>query len=271
VETKTILFIGIILITSGCMENLDLDSSDESNSNQMPNRGLEIQEFTITDDTLRPEQNAMITASLKNYHREISIYEVEIFNEGPHLTVNKQGCTPSENNLEGARENIYPEMECSWEVEAPQESEIDGFRERTEPVKLRVSYEAPVENQEGLKVSFQEIEDIENTQTVSRSFDNGEVEASMTTESPVAASSGNTVELSASNSGDGRVDGGYEFSYSPDVFENCPESDEPIGNNEWSSVCDLSSESTGTRNLFFTVDYKYIKEPNLDITLVNRG
>ena len=270
-ETKTMLFIGILLITSGCMENLDLNNSDNSNSEQMPNRGLEIQEFTITDNTLRPEQNAMITASLKNHHEEISLEEVEIFNEGPHLTVEKRGCTPSESDLEGAQQNIYPKMECNWEVEAPSESEIDGFRERTEPVKLRVSYEASVENREALKVSFQDIEDIENTQTVSRSFENGEVEASMTTESPVAASSGNSVELSASNSGDGRIDGVYEFSYTPDVFENCPESDEPIGNNDWSTVCDLSSESTGTRNLFFTVDYKYIKEPNLDITLVNRG
>ncbi|EHK02095.1 hypothetical protein HRED_05798, partial [Candidatus Haloredivivus sp. G17] len=39
-ETKTMLFIGILLITSGCMESFDLNNSDNSNSEQMPNRGL---------------------------------------------------------------------------------------------------------------------------------------------------------------------------------------------------------------------------------------
>lgn len=249
------------------MENLDNNEETE----KMPNRGLEIQEFSITDNTLRPEQNAIITASLKNYHRDIDLDKLEIFNEGPHLEVDKQGCTPSEEELEGARTNIYPNIRCNWKITAPPGNEIEGFQQRTEPVKLRVSYEASVENRDALKVDFQDIEDIEHTRTVSRSFDNGEIQGSMTTESPVAFSSGNSIELTANNIGEGRIDGGYRFDYTPDVFENCPDQGNPISGSNWREVCDLSSESTGVRNLYFTVHYKYIKEPNLDITIVNRG
>lgn len=266
-ETRIALILLLIMLSSGCMENLGNGEGE-----QMPNRGLVIQEFSITDDTLRPQQNAIIRSSFKNYHSYIRINNVSIFNEGPHLDVQKRGCTPSEDELEGAREGLYPEMECVWEVTAPEEGDIDGFRERTEPVKLRLSYNASLTNQRPLAVSFQDIADIENTTVRSRSFSNEELSASMTTESPVAYTSGNSVELNVQNVGNGRVEGAYRFEYTPrGVFENCPSQEKPIVGSEWNRVCDLSSESTGTRNLFFTTYYKYIKEPNLDITIVNRG
>jgi hypothetical protein len=267
VETKLALVILFVVISSGCVDQLG-DGGEE----QMPNRGLEIQDFSITDNTLRPQQNAIIRASFKNYHRYIDVNEVSIFNEGPHLDVQSRGCTPSTEDLEGARQGLYPEMECVWEVTAPEESEIDGFRERTEPVKLRLSYNGSLTNQRALAVSFQDIADIENTTVTSRSFSNGEISASMTTESPVAFTSGNSVELTVQNDGTGRIEGPYRFEYTPgNVFENCPSQEAPLVGSEWRQICDLSAESTGTRNLFFTTYYKYVKEPNLDITIVNRG
>lgn len=267
-ENKLVLMMLLfVVISSGCVDNVGNGEEE-----QMPNRGLEIQDFSITDNTLRPQQNAVIRASFKNYHRYIEINDISIFNEGPHLDVQSRGCTPDEENLEGARQGLYPEMECVWEVKAPRGSEIDGFRERTEPVKLRLSYNASLANQRPLEVSFQDIADIRNTTVVSRSFSNDELSASMTTESPVAFTSGNSIEFNVQNTGDGRVEGAYRFEYAPSsVFENCPSQEKPIVGSEWNRVCDLSSESTGTRNLFFTTYYKYIKEPNLDITIVNRG
>lgn len=244
----------------------------ENQVDEMPNRGLELQEFTVTDNRLRPEQSARITARMKNYHREIDLREVEIFNSGPYLEVEERDCSPSISELEGARQGIYPEIRCNWDVNAASSSDLGGFRERTEPVKLRISYNASVENQKALKADFRDIENIDETERISRSFDNGEVEGSMTTESPIAASSGNSIELSTRNVGEGRIDGSYRFSYTPQSFgENCPPSGNPIATSDWESICTLTSDSTGVRNLFFTIDYKYIKEPNLDITIVNRG
>ena len=265
-ETRLALILLLVIITSGCVDNVG------NGQEQIPNRGLIIQDFSITDNTLRPEQNAIIRANFKNYHRYIEINEVSIFNEGPRLDVQKRGCTPNEEELEGARQGLYPEIECAWEVVAPKESEIGGFRERVEPVKLRLSYNASLVNQRPLRVGFQDVADIENTTVVSRSFSNDEISATMTTESPVAFTSGNSLELNVQNTGNGRIDGSYRFEYTPsDVFENCPSQENPIVGSEWNRVCDLSSDSTGTRNLFFTTYYKYIKEPNLDITIVNRG
>lgn len=265
-ETKYILILGLILATSGCVEELANSTNEE-----VPNKGLELESFTITDNQLRPDQNAAIIASFTNYHREIEMNEVEIFNEGVHLDISKQGCTPSIENLEGAREGIFPEMECRWTVEAPGEEALSGFRERTEPVKMRVSYNATATNQEPLEVEFRDIAEIEHTSPVSQSFSNGEVDVNMITESPVVKNSGNSIELQVSGTGPGRIEGDYSFEYTPDgVFGNCPEKDRPVVGSEWNTVCTLSADSTGVQNLFFSTHYKYIKEPNLDITLVNR-
>ncbi|MFP4038375.1 MAG: hypothetical protein ACLFTA_01170 [Candidatus Nanohaloarchaea archaeon] len=262
-EGKLLLILLVILITSGCIDGGEKES---------PDKGLEIKEFSVTDNQLRPEQNAIITARFKNYHNFIEVNEISIFNEGPHLNVTKRGCTPDVDELEGAREDIYPEMECNWKVQAPPEEDLQGFRQRTEPLKLKASYNASLSSQKPLKVDFKDLEDIENTTTVSKSFSNNELKASMVTESPVAHSSGNSIELSVENAGVGRVEGPYRFEYTPEnVFENCPKMERPVSGSSWRNICDLSSGSTGVRNLFFTTYYKYIKEPNLDITVVNRG
>lgn len=267
-EIKHIIILGLILITSGCIEGLENTNTEDE---QLPNKGLEIDEFMITDDNLRPGQNAVIRASFSNYHREIDINEVKIFNEGVHLEINKQSCTPSIENLEGARDGVIPSMECRWTVVAPDESALEGFRERNEPVKLRVSYNASVSNQRPLTVDFQDITDIENTETVSRSFSNDEISTTMTTESPVVQGSGNSIEIDVSGTGPGRVEGGYSFEYTPEeLFDDCPDEGHPITGSDWREVCNLSSDSTGVLNLYFSTHYKYIKEPNLDITLVNR-
>lgn len=264
-----ILLLGLIIITSGCAE--ELDSGDE----ELPNRGLVLDDFRITDDTLRPNQQAIITASFTNYHREIQINEMEIFNEG-NLDVDNRRCTPDKDDLEGARDGVTPSIECNWDVEAPGPDTLEGFRERSEPVKLRASYNATLTNQNPLNVEFRSLENIESTQRTSQSFSNGEMEASVTTETPVARDAGNIVEIQASGTGNGRLRGGYLIEYTPEeIFsEECPGKEEritPISGTQISEICEASSGSTGTRNLFFTIHYKYIKEPNLDITVVNRG
>ena len=265
-ETKHIIILTLILLTSGCVDQIG-----EPGQSQAGQKGLEIEEFSITDDRLRPEQNAVITARFKNYHRDIEVHTVEIFNEGSNLDVSKNGCTPSIGELESARKNVYPEMQCTWTVKAPGQETLEGFRERSEPVKLRASYSGSLENKESLKAEFRSITDIEKTSRISRVFSNGEIEARMTTETPIAKNSGNSIELQVRNDGPGRIEGPYSFEYTPSsVFEGCDSEASPSIGSEWSTVCTLSSGSEGVRNLFFSTDYKYIKEPNLDITLVNR-
>lgn len=264
-ETKHILIISLIILTSGCTE------ISQDTGTQVDTKGLEIESFTVSDDRLRPEQQAIIHADFKNYHSDIEVHEVEIFNEGANLDVSKNGCTPSISDLEGAREGVHPEMQCTWTVEAPEEDALEGFSERSEPVKLRVSYTGSLENRESLGVEFRDVTDIERTSTASRGFSNGEISAEMITETPIVQSTGNSIELKVENVGPGRVDGSYSFDFTPEeVFEGCDSDGEPQIDSEWSSVCTLSSESRGVQNLFFTTDYKYVKEPNLDITVVNR-
>jgi len=264
---KTIFILGIIIITSGCVDEIQ---NNDSQSQEMPNKGLEIEEFSITDDELRPEQNALMTARFKNYHTDIDIQTLEVFNEGAHLNVDKEGCNPSIDELSGAREDLYPEMECTWTVEAPEEEALRGFSERREPLKLRVEYEGSIENQEPLQVEFRDVGDIEHTSTESLSFSNDELSVDMIAESPITHS-GNSIELKVDDAGPGRVEGDYSFEYTPEgVFEDCDDEGEQVIDSEWSTVCTLSAESSGAQNLFFTTHYKYIKEPNLDITLVNR-
>ncbi len=256
-----VVLIGILLL-SGC-----IDESDD----ELPNRGLEIEEFTITDSELRPDQNAVIRGTFRNYHEWIDVETVEIVNQGDNLDVSKQGCTPDPDELEGARQGSVPTMQCTWTVNAPSEDELpSGFESRSEPVQLRLGYNASVTNSDALPVDFQDSSDIDATESVSRSFSNDEVSVSMDTDSPIASGSGGSIEFEINGEGPGRISEGYWMEYEPsDVFEDCDTERQPISGEEARFTCSIDSDTAGVENTFASIYYKYVKEPNLDITVVS--
>jgi len=259
-----IIIILAIVISSGCIEN----GSDE----ELPNRGLEIEEFTITDSELRPNQNAVIRATLRNYHEWIDIQTADIVNEGDNLNVDKQGCTPDPEDLDGAQHGSVPTMQCTWTVEAPSEEDMtSGFESRSEPVQLRLAYNASITNMDAMQIDFQDNADIDYTETISKSFSNNEISVHMTTDSPVASESGSSMEFEIMGEGPGRISEGYWLEYEPpELFEDCDTEREPISGSEARFVCTIQSDTTGVENVFPTIYYKYVKEPNLDITVVRR-
>ena len=267
-DKKILLILGLVILSSGCLEQAGLNGGEQE---ELPNRGLVIEDYSITDEQLRPGQQAVIRSEFRNYHREIDVQTVELTNYGTLLSVERQGCTPEIGELEEATERVQPRMECTWTVEAPGESELEGFQERREPVQMRVEYNASMES-EPLNLDFRPVEDVTSTTVASTSAANGEVSLDIAADNPAPLESGTTLEVVANNNGPGRLPDGYSFEFEPKrLFDDCEDGrrEEGLQGDEVNFVCGLTSDSEGTTNVFVSTDYKYIKEPTLDITLVN--
>ena len=266
-ETKIMILLGIIVLTSGCMDQLN---NGNNNNQELPNRGLIIEDFSSTDTELRPEQQAVVRADFRNYHEEIDVQNVQL-QPGTRLQVESQGCNPDIEDLEGAQNGIAPTMSCTWTVEAPEG--LDGFREVSESLQLRAEYRASMENQEPLPLEFTPASEIESTQIVSQSSSNGEVSLSLTADNPIAMNAGTGLEIVADNNGPGRLPEGFTFDFEPQsLFDDCENGrqEEGLQDDRVNFVCTLSSSNQGVRNVFVSTDYKYIKSPVLDITIVDR-
>ncbi len=266
-ETKILIILGLLVLTSGCLEEI---SGENNNVQELPNRGLEIEEFTITDQELRTEQQAVVRADFKNYHEDIDIQSIQL-KPGTRLNVDRQGCSPDPEDLEAARNGIAPTMSCTWTVEAPKT--LNGFREVSESLQLRTEYEASMENQEPMQLEFSPVTEIESTSIVSQSSSNGEISLSLTADNPIAMDAGTGLEIVANNNGPGRLPEDFTFNFEPEnLFDNCESgrTEEGLQDDRVNFVCTLSSSNQGVRNVFVSTDYKYIKSPVLDITIVNR-
>ena len=267
-DNRILLFLGIIAVTSGCIDELNLD-----NDGELPNGGLELESFTVSDQELRPNQQAVIRAEFRNYHRNIDVESVELANVGTLLSTESQGCTPNIEDLEGAQEGIQPTMACTWVVEAPEEDDLEGFNEHREPVQMRVEYRASMENTNPLRVDFKPVEEVEATNVVSQSSSNGEISLRLASDNPATLQSGTDLEVIADNDGPGRLPEGFSFNFEPRrLFSDCEDgrSEEGLQDDEVNFLCSVTADSEGTNNIFVSADYKYVKEPTLDITLVNR-
>ena len=246
-----------VVVASGCA-----DAGTSSSGN-----GLAIEEFSISDNTLQPEQQANLQVILKNYNENpTTLNEISIVNEG-ELEVSGKQCSSDE--IRAAREDLYPQISCSWTVTAPGQEFVEGFDSKNTPLKLRLDYSTEFENSEPLKVNFQPLSDIESSETRSISFSNGEVSVTAEAESPSSIGSPENIQITAQNSGPGNVEGDYNFSYSPPEPFDCPSSQTPVVDEEVEFSCPVESGTEGVRNLFITTSYKYIKSPNLDISVVN--
>jgi hypothetical protein len=263
----------LALVASGCTSDLPVDlggGESTEEPEQIPGKGLEVTRFTVSDNTLSPEQQAEVTLELKNYHqRDINLTGIELYNTEP-LTASNKECTPDE--IQQARTGVYPVMECTWTVTAPSAEEIGAFSQRKTSFSANIPYESVIENFEPLKVTFKPYEQINNTQKKIMSFSNGEVQVEVQTESPAALRQNKTLGVRVSRAGSGRVEGDFSFDYTPrSLFRGwCPEEKKPVLQNtvEFNCPVRLDSEQTSERNLFFTVHYKYVQSPSLDVTIV---
>ncbi|MFB6209628.1 MAG: hypothetical protein ABEJ56_05855 [Candidatus Nanohaloarchaea archaeon] len=270
---EKLLILAIAVTASGCIHS----SVEDPASIKKPGTGsssasgdLKVETFRVSDSTLSPGQNGIITVNLKNYHKSpVSIKQISLYNTGV-LEVEKLGCSPEQ--IKQATEGFRPGMECRWRVSMPSR-EQGAFESRTIPVKLNLVYTAELSNSGSpIKVHVKPLEEIDRVSEVRKSFSNGEVKMKVETESHVPVQGTRTVEITASNVGPGRVDGGYTFDYTPStLLSDCPAEPEPVVQQKVTFSCDLKGDSEATRNLVFSTSYKYVKAPTLDIEVVTKG
>jgi hypothetical protein len=293
VETRfaAVTVIAAVIAVSGCSA-LPIPSGGGGGNTaptqpeMVSGKGLEVTNLKVTDNTVTPGQEVQVTLNLKNYHREpITINEITLYNLGL-LSASDKECTPEE--IKPAKEQgVYPVMECTWNVEAPTEEEIGGFEQRKTSVGASIPYESVIQNFQPMKLEFKPLDDVNKTDKKVMTYSNGEVKINMQTESPVPRGQFKLVKFHVQEVGKGRVNGSYEFDYSPSsvfVTEShpkadevkdkfiCPESEEPVLDDQLEFSCYAYVEEapqSAVRNLFFTASYKYVQAPSLDITIVS--
>ena len=277
------------LAVSGCTGASDLlpnsnSNSDQSQPEQLPGKGLEVNSFTISDQTLTPGQTAEATLELQNYHREeIELEEIVLYDLGL-LSNNSKSCSPDESDLESATENINPIMECTWTIEAPPEEQMGGFSQRSASFSAEVSYKTAIENYRSLDVEFRPLDQIETTNEKTITFSNGEVDVRASVETPIPLGQEKTLSYQITRAGEGRIEDDMNFTYSPtEVFDlnddeavdgsgaECPESEDIVLGSGLDFGCSMALDGSEieARSLFFTTSYKYVKTPSLSITVVN--
>ncbi len=275
-ETKIAAILIALILASGCampQNGQNGENNDDGGETELASeRGLRIEMFRTTDETLRPEQPALVKVRLKNYHKkDINITELSIYNEGL-LSVSNKRCTPSIGNLGPASGNTAPEMICKWDLEAPPEDAYSDFSSKPASLNLHLEYESALRNHDPFKIEYKSLSDINNSRTVSETFSNSEASMTIRTEEPVPADSGRNLQVSAKEVGKGRLaaNTGYDFSFSPsNLFKDCDKTKKPVVDKKVEFSCRLDGGMQGTRNLVFSTSYKYVKEPVLNIKLVN--
>ncbi len=270
-ETRVLLLVALAVIAAGCAETPPTTSNGGSGT-----QGLVVEEFSVADSSLTPGQSTSVSITLRNYNRDsVSIQDVSLYNLG-FLSLNepekgwKDRCTPD--RIKQAGDDFYPSMECSWVVQAP--DDLKDFSSKSVNVKLNLEYRSNISNnRDPFQINFMPLGEIEQREEIRKTFSNGEVVMELTTENP-APVSGALLQFSIrdANKGDSRkVASNYRLFYTPEkVFrpgeENgCPRQVEPPIGTDAEFSCQLQSSSQGTRNLFISTSYKYVKSPNLDI------
>lgn len=296
----------MVVIVSGCVDEADdiLDSLDNDNEEtttagghgeDSPNtdRGLEIVEFQVLNPEIESRDDAVgttIELVLRNYHSDpVFVEEMSIY-DSSLLDVRNMECTPrttegltnddGENvELEPAQEDFAPEIFCEWDVIPPSPEDFGGYDQRRFSPTLYLEYESLLENEDPLQVEFRDRDDIREMSALENSFTNNEVSMTKTVEQqPVPTSSERAIDFELRNDGPGilgEMESGedFEVEFSPenvygDNCENGVDESIDIGSSVEFS-CDLSFSQEVTRNLFTAVRYKYIKEPSVDVTVVN--
>lgn len=262
-----IMLIALILLTSGCVD----EYIEPTGTNGETGEGLEINEFSISDDELREGQYATLQLEVTNHNQEIDFESIEL-DHSDRLITDNRNCVPEPEQLQGATEDYSPSMTCTWDVEPELEEGFTLPGDRvTESITLRKSYEASLENREPLSLEFRAEEDIRETQVRQIEFSNGEIEVEAFVEEPIPIEGDSVLDVTAQNAGNGRLEDDIGFDYSPgEIADDCPSSQEILMGDQVSFTCSLESDDPGSRNLFISTDYKYVEEPVLDVDVVDR-
>jgi hypothetical protein len=259
VDSKVLLFLVLVLAASGCVDG----------SSGVDGNGVKVESFSALDSSLTPGQQTTVEAEITSYNdapTTLNSEDVELFNTG-QLEVIEKTCTPNE--IGSAREGFAPTMNCQWTVQAPGEDFVAGFESKPLSFKMRVQYESTLENEDAMEVSFQDLQEIEESSESQRKIGNGDVQMVTKWESPIAVENPDVMEIEFRNTGPGSIEETPSFGYTPsEIFTNCEDPEELI-QGEAIFSCNLDSNSEGTRNLFISTSYKYEKSPNLDIEVVN--
>ncbi|MBC5792965.1 MAG: hypothetical protein H8Z69_02885 [Nanohaloarchaea archaeon] len=256
-DSKITIFLALVVVASGCAQQ---------ESENSPEKGLEVKDFSISEKSLVPSQQAYITLVLKNHHtQQINLRDISLYNTGL-LKADKQGCRPE--NIEVATADVAPEMECTWKVEAPED--IGAFNSKSVSLKLNIEYDSQLEPTEPFKIDFKSPEDITETSNLEKTYTNSEIKLDISTENP-APSQGRLIDLTISSAGKGRVASDFSMDYSPSgVFEDCDQQKEIVVGSSVEFSCQISSDQTVERNLMISTSYKYVKAPTLDVEVVKR-
>ena len=260
-EDKIVFLLLLAIIASGCAEQ------------QASGNGITIERFSISDTTLNPNQQARIEVEIANYNEAPTTLDSEninLFNTGQlKVKEDSKNCSPT--SIGSAKKDINPRIVCSWTVEAPDQSFVEGFKSKPLSVKLRLKYESTLENNEGIKIEFNEMSEIDETNDISRSMSNGDIKAEITSQSPIALENPQTINIKISETGPGSIDQkyGYKFNFSSEIVTGCDNEVKPIQGKAQVS-CTLKADNPGTHTLFTSTSYKYEKSPNLDIEVVNK-
>lgn len=261
-ETRAAIIVAAIVIASGCASS----GTSTPETSEPTEKGLEIQEFKVADKTLNPGQTTFVTLKLKNYHKkEISIDQMNLYNTGA-LSASKQGCNPSE--IGRSKKGFNPEMECRWELTAPGEDYLGGFKSKPASFNLNLKYDSELTNNVPLQIDFKPQSEIQDVSKISRTISNGEVKATVQTQEPVPVGQERIIDFTVENAGNGRVVSGYSFEYTPSIFSGCPGSDDPVVDSKVEFSCSFSYGQQATRNIIFSTSYKYVKQPTIDVEVV---
>lgn len=233
--------------------------------------GVKVEKLSALDDTLNPNQQTQVKAEIVNYNKApttIESEDISLFNTG-QIEVLGKTCNPD--SISAAREDFNPTIACSWTIEAPDESFVEGFSSKPVSIKMNLAYSSTLENEKPLKIDFQEMQNIDSSNDIKRSISNGDITAIVTSQSPVALENPQNVNIEVENTGPGKINGSYKFTFTPKVVEESCDGTEkkPIQGGARLN-CVLEASSTGVRNLFVSTSYKYEKSPNLNIEVVNK-
>jgi hypothetical protein len=272
VDRKILILIALGVLVSGCID--DGGGRTGGNEDEIPDEGLKIEQFTISDKTLAPDQEASITLTLKNFNeKSVNFHDIQLLNTGELIIEEPDDCGDG-SSIKERRGEIIGTKECVWTVST---EGVNDFQSKNIPMTLYLKYDMS-STSDTFKITFKPIEEIGSSGEVEGSHSNTEVKTSWETKSPLPYEGKSTIEFTVQNVGPGKVvNKEYKLEYQPKkLFEDCKnrEKREVIVGNKLEFTCrlgfgsDPGSEQT-TESLFVTTNYTYVRQKQKNIKLVN--
>lgn len=278
---KYVLILSVIVIASGCTSIIgDDEDQDDLESSPAQGKGLEVASFTLTDNTLTPGQQAVASLALENNHIvDIGFDQISFYNQGELEITQETSCG---NQIEASSSGYVPRKECTWVIEAPSEQEISPFQSKNYNPRLLIKYDSQLTNvKNNFKITFKPGTDIESTNSIKKSYNNGEMKATLSSDSPVPVEGSATLDIELKPVHEKHVvSDTYGVSITPGdiITGDCAQEGtmnngrlemdiEPQLGKEASITCQISSNTRKQveRNVIVATSYKYQQTPALNI------